>query len=415
MIRTVKHRARRGSITAPSSKSQLHRLLICASLGSHPVDIFFEGLSNDISATINCLNALGANISIRDGHAHVEPIKKKASGTVTLNCKESGSTLRFLLPLVGVLGTDGVFIREGRLPERPLSPFDSELTAHGMSIKSESEKLFCSGKLQPGTYTLPGNVSSQYISALLMTLPCLEGNSSIVLSSELQSKGYVDLTLSVLNKSGVRIEKDTNIYRVPGFQGYILPETVHAEGDWSNAAFFLSAGALSYEGVSVRGLDSCSAQGDRAILDILQRFGADVHQNDSVVTVTRAELHGTDIDAGAVPDLIPVLSVVAAAAKGETRIYNASRLRLKESDRILSIYEMLSSLGANVAVQEDSIIIQGTGRLIGGRVNSFNDHRIAMAAAIAAPICENDVEITDSRCVEKSYPAFWRDLDSLEA
>lgn len=405
---------RSGSVVIPASKSQAHRLLICAALGDRETVIECGGTSADIEATARCLAALGAGIS-RDeaGRFHVKPVRSVPDGICELRCGESGSTLRFLLPAAGALGARAVFRMEGRLPERPLSPLDEVLTEHGMTIRQDGANLFCEGSLTPGRYEIGGGVSSQYISGLLMALPRLDGDSRLEVTGKLESAGYVAMTEAALRLAGIRFDRTGQSSFIPGGQRCSLPETCRVEGDWSNAAFFLCMGALSHEGVTVYGLDPASPQGDRAVLDILRRFGACVSENGGTVTVKRAPMRGIEIDAAPIPDLIPVLSVVAAAAGGETHIINAGRLRLKESDRLESTARLLRDLGGSVEELESGLIINGGRTLAGGTAETFRDHRIAMSAAVAACICAGSVTVTDSGCVAKSYPRFWDDLGQL--
>lgn len=405
---------RSGSVVIPASKSQAHRLLICAALGDRETVIECGGTSADIEATARCLAALGAGIS-RDeaGRFHVKPVRSVPDGICELRCGESGSTLRFLLPAAGALGARAVFRMEGRLPERPLSPLDEVLTEHGMTIRQDGANLFCEGSLTTGRYEIGGGVSSQYISGLLMALPRLDGDSRLEVTGKLESAGYVAMTEAALRLAGIRFDRTGQSSFIPGGQRCSLPETCRVEGDWSNAAFFLCMGALSHEGVTVYGLDPASPQGDRAVLDILRRFGACVSENGGAVKVKRAPMRGIEIDAAPIPDLIPVLSVVAAAAGGETHIINAGRLRLKESDRLKSTARLLRDLGGSVEELESGLIINGGRTLAGGTAETFRDHRIAMSAAVAACICAGSVTVTDSGCVAKSYPRFWDDLGQL--
>lgn len=417
MNQTVDPGARSGRVRIPSSKSQAHRLLICAALGQSPCDVFCDGLSKDIEATVACLRALGADIRLgQDGALSVRPIPRSALGADArpLPCGESGSTLRFLLPVVGALGADVSFLREGRLPERPLEPLLSQLCAHGMTFREEGAVLRAQGQLLPGAYCLPGNVSSQYISGLLMALPLLHGESTLTVTGPLESAAYVTLTEHALAQSGVRLDKRENRYRIAGPQPFLLPPNTQVEGDYSSAAFFLCMGALSAQGVRADNLNPDSAQGDRAILRILRGFGAQVSQEGSSVLVKRGTLTGQVIDAAPVPDLIPVVSVLAAVAQGETRIENAARLRLKESDRLFSTARMLRALGARVEELPDGLVIQGVDALHAGTIDSENDHRIAMSAAVAACACDGPVEVLGAQCVQKSYPRFWEDLSCLK-
>ena len=414
MNQTVLPGPRTGHIQIPASKSQAHRLLICAALGWSPAEIRCRGISKDIAATMDCLNALGAEIAVSGDCIAVKPITAVPEGLCRLPCQESGSTLRFLLPVVGALGAEAVFHMEGRLPQRPLHPLDEVLTAHGMTVRQEGDLLYAGGRLCRGEFSLPGNVSSQYISGLLMALPLLEGGSTLTVTGELESAAYVTMTEDTLRRGGVSLRKSGNLWHIPGGQRCRFPAELTAEGDWSNAAFFLCMGALSPEGVTVSGLDLASSQGDRAVLNILAAMGAVITVSGDAVTVRRGALKGAAIDAGPIPDLIPVLCVTAAGAVGDTRIFNAGRLRLKESDRLRTTAALLTSLGGSVEEQPSGLIIHGTGRLSGGTADACGDHRIAMSAAAAACICESAVTVTGSECVSKSYPRFWEDLQSLK-
>ena len=400
----------RGTVRIPASKSQAHRLLICAALGKSPVTLHCDGLSKDITATARCLQALGAEVALEnDNTIHLTPAAVQSSAA--LPCGESGSTLRFLLSVAAALGVEATFLMEGRLPQRPLDPLDAEMARHGVTFQRHGDTLTITGQLSAGDYRLPGNVSSQYISGLLMALPMLHGDSTLTVTGKVESAAYIAMTEDALRLAGIRFEKEGWTYRIPGNQVCALPRELHVEGDWSNAAFFLCAGALSQDGVTVTGLNMASSQGDRAVVDILRQFGARVTESESSVTVTAAPLHGITIDAAAIPDLVPVLSVTAACAAGETRIVNAERLRLKESDRIATTAALLRSLGGSVEEHPDGLTIRGTA-LTDGTVDAANDHRIAMSAAIAAIRCAVTVE--GSECVQKSYPRFWEDYTQLK-
>mgnify|MGYP004566241759 CR=1 FL=1 len=412
MTRTVAPGARSGSIRIPASKSQAHRLLICAALGKAPVQLVLDGFSDDILATLHCLRALGADIAQTDTGLTVTPIRRVPSGLCTLPCRESGSTLRFLLPVCGLLGADAVFLREGRLAERPLAPLDAQLTQHGMTLRADGAKLSCSGRLRPGDYALPGNISSQYITGLLLALPLLPGDSTLAVTGKRESEGYIAMTEDALAESGVRFIKSRAGYDIPGGQTYALPGETEIEGDYSSAAFFLCMGALSRGGITVSGLRAASSQGDRAVLDILRMMGASVEETAAGVSVRRGALRGCVIDAAPVPDLIPALCSLAAACEGETHVVNAARLRLKESDRLATSAAMLSALGADVTELPDGLIVRG-GTLRGGAVSAFGDHRIAMAAAVAACACKAPVEIDGWECTAKSYPRFREDFEAL--
>ena len=408
----------------PSSKSQLHRLLICAALGEKPSEIAFKGLSEDIRATARCLNALGAKIEAEEaetggpGRLLVTPADRSrpAHGAV-LDCGESGTTLRFLLPLCGMLGASCLVLRGGRLPERPLAPFDAQLRSHGMFLDEDGSRLTVSGALRSGEYVLPGNISSQFISGLLMAFNGLTGQSRLQVEGRLESSKYINMTESVLRLSGIRFAKDVTaektVWTMDGGQMPSLPEKTEAEGDWSAATFFLCMGALSERGVLVKGLDLESVQPDKAVLDVLKRVGAVVEQQEKGILVRRGDLKAVELDASQIPDAVPALAALFALCEGTTRICRAERLRLKESDRIKSTMHMLRSLGGIVTETPDGLIIQGRPQLDGGTVNPAGDHRIAMAAAVAACGCKVPVRVMAPRCVGKSYPGFWDDLEQL--
>ena len=399
MTRLIEPGARRGEVRAPASKSQVHRYLICAALTEHPVRVENAGDSQDIRATLACLNALLNT----DG------------GTRRLDCGESGTTLRFLLPLAGAFGADAEFMLRGRLPERPIEPLARELCAHGMNIEHRGNILRCSGALRPGAFTLPGDVSSQFISGLLMVLPMLPGDSTLNITGQLQSAPYVAMTHEALRLSRISVTETADGYHIPGGQSYDAPEMMTVEGDWSNAAPFLCMGALSHSGVAVTGLNPESVQGDRAIVQILRELGAVVEICGDRVSVRRGTMHGAVIDAAMIPDIIPALAALCAAADGETRIVNAGRLRLKESDRLGGTARLLRALGADARVDGDSLIIRGRPELSGGMAETESDHRMAMAAAVAACACRGAVTVSAPGCVSKSYLGFWDDLSSLEA
>ncbi len=400
---------RSGAVSIPSSKSAAHRLLICAALGEGKTVLRLNGLSKDILATVDCLRALGLRIGVQEHEVYTEysPVIRQ---NALLPCGESGSTLRFLLPVAGMLGASGCFEMKGRLPERPMAEYTNQLVRHGMSIRQDGNRLFFEGQLTGGEFRLPGDVSSQFFSGLLMALPRLGADSCIIAEGKPESTGYIRMTEDVLSMSGIRIEGDEQSWRIPGGQRFALPSSLDVEGDWSGAAFFLCMGAISEKGVTVHGLKPDSSQGDRAVLTILERFGAVVETSGDTVSVRRGELRPVVIDAAPIPDLIPVLSVLACGAAGETRIINAARLRLKESDRLRSTAKLICDLGGTVDELPDGLVIHGSGALRGGTADTFNDHRIAMSAAVAACLCTESVTVSDTRCVGKSYPAFWEDF-----
>ena len=395
-------------ISAISSKSEAHRFLICASLGDAPVEMICTDTNADIDATAACLNSLGASISRKGDSFFIEPIKKVNKNAV-LDCNESGSTLRFMLPLAAALGADCSFVMRGRLAQRPLSPLYEMLENNGISLgKQGISPLDIKGKLGAGEYSIAANVSSQFISGMLFALSICNGESKLRLEGKLESAPYVEMTLDALNAFGAEIKFDskTNTYTVNGKEKLHSPKRVTVGGDWSNAAFFLAAGAIGKDSVAVTGLDVNSRQGDREMLEILKKMEAKFEIDGDEITVFPSKLCGVDIDASQIPDLVPILATVASVANGKTTIYNAARLRLKESDRIESVCAMLTSLGADIASTDDGIVIVGKEKLCGGSVDSYNDHRIAMSAAIASLVCENAVQISRFEAINKSYPSF---------
>ena len=414
MTRRISPGSRTGAVTAPPSKSAAHRLLICAALSREECRIHCEEISADILATVRCLRAMGAEIEEQEGVLRVRPIRSIPEGERLLPCGESGATLRLLLPVAGALGVEAVFQREGRLPLRPLAPLDRELSAHGLRLREEGALLRLEGRLRSGAFRLPGNVSSQFVSGLLLALPLLRGESRLQVEAPVESASYIHMTEDALHLAGVSFEKDGYDYRIFGDQRPGLSGDHAVEGDWSGAAAFLCMGALSEQGVLVRGLGLDSLQADRVLPDLLRRFGAEVRESGDGVLARRGTLRGQRIDAAQIPDLVPVLSVLAAAAEGDTRMENAARLRLKESDRLKTTAALLRSLGGAAEELEDGLVIHGVGALRGGTAESFGDHRIAMAAALAACLCREPVELSGTECVEKSYPSFWEDLQMLE-
>lgn len=413
MTRTVAPGPRAGVIQIPASKSQAHRMLICAALSREPSRLILDGFSADIEATMQCLEALGARCEETANGLSVTPVGV-CPAQARLDVGESGSTLRFLLPVLGALGVQAEIRMHGRLPERPLSPLWEVLEAHGMRLQQDGTILHTDGQLIAGDYSLPGDVSSQFISGLLFALPLLGGNSTLTVTGALQSARYVSMTEQALAEAGILTKKDGPVWQIGGGQRYASPAVQTVEGDWSNAAFFLCMGALSATGVTVTGLNSTSLQADRAITEILVRFGAELTVSEDAVTVRRGVLHGITLDAGPIPDLVPVVSCLAALCDGETRVENAARLRLKESDRLQTTAALLSALGGSVRELPDGLIISGRGRLSGGTADACGDHRIAMSAAMAACGCEGPVTVSGSECVAKSYPAFWEDFASLK-
>ncbi len=402
-----------GEVKAIASKSAAHRLLICAAFADRPTMVRCEELNEDISATVRCLTALGAVILRRDPFFEVTPVRKLCRGAI-LDCGESGSTLRFLLPLTCMLGADASFLMAGRLPERPLSPLREELERCGITLSpAGSNPMVCRGQVMETEFSIAGNVSSQFISGLLFALAVSGKGGRILIQGNLESAPYIDMTADALNCFGISVYRNEHGIEILENNGLLSRGEVFVEGDWSNAAFPLCLGAMGKSPITVTGLNLHSRQGDRAIVSLLEQFGASVTKKNDTVTVAPAPLHGISIDASQIPDLVPILATVASVAKGRTVISHASRLRLKESDRLQTVCSMLNTLGASVTEQSDGLIIEGVSSLLGGEVSSFGDHRIAMSAAVASVACSSPVTIIRADAAAKSYPDFWEDMADL--
>lgn len=413
MIYTLNKPRLSGKIRAISSKSEAHRELICAALSDKPTQIICTDTNRDIDATVSCLNSLGATIIRNRDTFNVNPIKK-VTKHATLDCGESGSTLRFIIPVAAALEAECKIIMHGRLPLRPLSPMYELISEHGVSMSPVgTNPFYVGGKLKGGAMSIAANVSSQFISGLLFALPLCGDISTLKLTENAESFAYTEMTLDALRMFGANINYENKTFYINPVPFYISPEKSVVGGDWSNAAFFLCAGAVGTNPVTVSGLDIKSPQGDKEILNILKRMGADINIQNGNITVTRKELNAADIDASQIPDLVPIIAVTASVARGRTKIYNASRLRLKESDRIESVCNLINSLGGHAVPTHDGMLIDGMESLYGGRVNSYNDHRIAMSAAVAATVCKTDVIVDGMEAVEKSYPSFIKDFEGL--
>ena len=393
-----------GTVIPPPSKSQAHRSLIAAALADGESRIDNVAFSQDIEATLDCLGHLGAQferdgstVTIRGmGASAMSPLRRLAYPR--LDCGESGSTLRFLIPIALAVRGGGIFSGRGRLMERPQKPYFDLFDEKGIFHEQKDGVLTVTGALTPGQYRLPGNVSSQFVTGLLYALPLRDGDSEIVLTSPLESRGYVDMTLDVLGLFGIYPQERENGFFIPGNQRY-QPQDFIIEADWSQAGFWHAARFLGSP-VEVGGMDPGSAQGDTVIQALAEKLG-----NPGDV----------EIDVSGCPDLVPPLAAMAALRAGQTtRLTNAARLRIKESDRLASITQVLSALGADVAEGPDFLTIRGKEILSGGvSVDSFSDHRIAMMAAIAATHCNNLVTINGAECVAKSYPDFWEEYQRL--
>lgn len=384
---TIQPRRLRGKITIIPSKSQAHRLLICAAFADRQTKLICPESNRDIEATADCLRALGANIARCDDGYIVTPVAAIPE-TAVLDCCESGSTLRFMLPIAGALGVDTTFLMEGRLPKRPLSPLWEEMERMGCSLSRPTESTIrCSGMLLPGAYSIDGGVSSQFITGLMYALTLMNGPSTLQITGKIESRPYIDMTVRALQSFGA----DTHRF---GTRPLRSPGTVEVEGDWSNAAFFLAANAVGSE-LTILGLNENSPQGDKAVAAHLKAMENGIPA----------------IDAADIPDLVPILSVAAACKHGAV-FDHISRLRLKESDRVASVCAMLGALGGKTAADQDTLTVYPA-NFTGGTVDACGDHRIAMSAAIAATAARAPVTILGAECTAKSYPRFWAEYARL--
>ena len=373
-----------GAVTPPSSKSPTHRAVLALMLAQGEGKLSNLAVSEDIQATQDCVAALKSG----------QPAQ--ADGLPLLDCGESGSTLRFLIPVALAVRGGGHFTGRGRLMERPQGPYIRLFEEKGILWNQEGTCLTVAGQLEPGVYALPGNVSSQFITGLLYALPLLPGDSRIVLTTPLESRGYVDMTLDMLRRFDIKVEEQEDGFLVPGNQTYQARDLT-LEADWSGAAFWYAANFLGAQ-VDIQGLNSDSVQGDRQIGTLYWKL---------------ARPGDVDIDLSQCPDLAPPLAAMAAVRKGTTRFVHAGRLRMKESDRLETIARTLNALGAKAQVGEDTLTLEGVDHLEGGTVDGCNDHRIAMMAAVAAVACKEPVTILGAECVKKSYPRFWEDYTAL--
>jgi len=386
-----------GKVSIPASKSCAHRALICAALADGTSVITGVSMSKDIEATIGSMTALGAEFIVEGDTVTVRGIKTPAEKAV-IDCNESGSTLRFIMPVAAVLGAEAEFIGRGRLPQRPIDIYKRELSANGVKFLTEEMPYKLSGKLKGGTYRIEGDVSSQFVTGLIFALPLLSEDSEIVLTSHLESRPYVDITIDILRRFGISVTEEPDRFVIKGGQKY-LPHDERIEGDYSQAAFFYVANALGSE-TEPQNLSENSVQGDRRILDIILEMYYD-------------DKGCFNADCSDIPDLVPILSVLGCFGKQESVIYNAKRLKIKESDRLETTAALLNGLGGRVTITDDGLRIMPVDTLHGGTVDSFGDHRIVMAAAIAATRADGDVIIKGAEAAEKSYPNFFKDYTDL--
>lgn len=394
-----------GTVTPPPSKSQAHRLILCAALAQGESLVSHVDLSQDILATLRCSEALGASWSLAGetlrlaGCGDPGPFLHGGRPLPRFSCGESGSTLRFFIPVALAIAGGGIFTGQGRLLQRPLGPYLDLLAEKGISCHLDPDCLSLRGRLQPGTYRLPGNVSSQFFTGLLYGLSLMDGPSVLESTTALESAAYVDMTIQAMSRFGVSVSADgPGRFSIPGGQAYTARELA-VEADWSQAAFWYAAKGVGND-VSVTGMAEDSLQGDRVILD----YGRRLMESEADVV----------LDMSGCPDLLPPLAAWAALRPGTTVLGNAGRLRMKESDRLQSVTAVLRALGADVREEPDQLVVRGREILAGGaEVNCFGDHRIAMMAAVAATRCRESIVLQGAECVAKSYPGFWEDYCML--
>ena len=388
-----------GDVQIPASKSCAHRALICAALADGRSVLSGITMSKDIEATISAVTALGASVTVNDNTVTVRGISSP-SEKADIDCNESGSTLRFIIPVAAALGADTTFYGRGRLPERPIDIYIRELGKNGITFDYQNTMPFSvSGRLHGGIYEIEGNVSSQFITGLLFALPMLEEDSDIILTSHLESHPYVDITIDTLRRFGISVDETAKGFHIAGGQKYI-PHDEKIEGDYSQAAFFFVANALGSK-INVGNLCENSAQGDKKILDIISQM------------CYNGSMGSYRVDCSDIPDLVPILAVLGTFGSEPSVIYNAQRLRIKESDRLITTAAMINALGGNVEETGDGLIITPAEKLHGGTVDGAGDHRIVMAAAVAATRADGEVIIRGAQAAEKSYPDFFKDYTKL--
>lgn len=411
----------RGTVNIPPSKSMSHRSIFCAALSDGISNIHNVLMSEDIRATCEAMEAIGAKIKYKPTdekkdlyHLRIQGIPRPRQKREKIDCGESGSTIRFILPLLATMDETMTVTGRGRLVSRPLDAYYEIFDKHKVYYTNKYGELplTLKGQLSSGTYEVKGDVSSQFITGLLFALPLLPGDSVIRLTTPLESKPYVDMTMEIMKRFGITVVNENDeAFHIPGSQRYQAADYV-VEGDYSQSAFWLSAGILGGE-IYSNDLKLDSLQGDKVIVDIIRKMGGNIEKLLLGYKTTRSDLHGTTVDASQCPDLVPIVSVLACLGSGMTEIINAKRLRIKESDRLDAITTVMSALGADIAQYTDGLIIKGRENLKGGVVDSFNDHRIAMAAAVASIRCEEKVIVNNAQSVNKSYPKFWEDFVSL--
>lgn len=414
MLAIINAGAVKGKIKAPASKSMAHRAVLCAGLSRGYSRIYNLEYSKDIAATIGGIRQMGAKVTPSVGKAEIEGKGGFATIRQAIQCGESGSTLRFLIPLASLTGQRVEFIGARRLFERPQVIYETIFKTRNLVFEQGEKSISIQGALSPGEYRLPGNVSSQFISGLLFTLPLMRGDSDIIITPPFESKSYVNLTMSALKDFGIKAEfTSDNVIHVDGNQLY-YPCEYTVEGDYSQAAFWAVLGS-ALGGVDVTGLRHDSLQGDKVIMSILTKCGAKMSKIENGFSFDKSNLKGTEIDLQDCPDLGPVLMALGILCDGETVIKNAGRLRIKESDRISAMEEEITKLGGEITSTEDTVTIKGSKLHSCVNLNGHNDHRVVMALSVLAIAAGINVEISGAEAVAKSYPDFFDDLISLGA
>jgi len=419
VIKKSKHLA--GEVSAPPSKAYTHRMLIAALLSNGTSKISNPLVSDDTKATLRAVKAFGAETELLKNCWTIRRIELLKAPKNPINCGESGATLRFMIPVAALASGSTLFTFGSSLERRPIAPLLKSLkqlgTESNLQLREGSSLIrIRGGGIRGGKTSIRGDISSQFISGLLFACPKAKEDTEIAVTTPLESKSYVQMTIEVLTKHGIKISasNDFTQLKIPSNQNY-NPCNHTVPGDFSSAAFLIAAAAVTSSKVKVKNLDSHSIQGDRAILDILKKMGSKVRVDDKSIKVEGGQLNAVDVDVKDIPDLVPVCAVLACYSKGTSKIYNAKRLRYKESDRLSSLRTELKKMEAEIYVKEDSLIIRGPCAMQGATINPHNDHRIAMACAVAALKATGETKIQNSECVNKSYPRFFDDLRSLGA
>lgn len=410
----------KGEVSAPPSKAYTHRMLVAALLSKGVTKIANPLVSDDTSATLRAIKALGARVKRQQNLLEIEGAKPLKASKKPINCGESGATLRFMIPVAALASGQVKFVMEQSLSRRPLIPLLQSLEQLGVRTRYDVEKPLTvtvyGGGIEGGKTLLRGDISSQFISGLLFACPMAKKDTEIIVTTPMESKSYVQMTEEILSKHSIKVSISEDFRRllVPCNQVYI-PYSHIVPGDFSSAAYLLAAAAITSSKIKITNLDYNTKQGDKAILDILKQAGLKVIVGEGFVEVEGALQEAVEVDAKDVPDLVPSCAAIACYAKGVSKIYNAKRLRYKESDRLATIYTELKKMGAEIIIVEDSLTIKGSGKMHGAVIDSHNDHRIAMACAAAALGAEGETKILNADCVLKSYPNFFEDLHSLGA